>query len=205
MEIRAHADRQRARVRVETGGFAPYRVVEAAARAAGPDARVTVDAGAHMFPVTALWPVGAPRDFLISNGLATMGYAVPAAIGAALLDPTRRVVAITGDGGLLVCLGELATLARERLPVTVVVFADQSLSLIRIKQERRGLATDRVALGGTDWPALARGLGLFGARATGADELERRIDEAAASGGPALVEAAVDGAAYGETLTAVRG
>jgi acetolactate synthase-1/2/3 large subunit len=158
-----------------------------------------------MFPLTVLWPVTAPRQLLISNGLATMGYALPAAIGAALLDRARRVVALTGDGGLFVCLGELATLARERLPVTVVVFADRSLSLIRIKQERRGLATGRVALGATDWPALAQSLGLFGARAAGPDELARAIDEADASGGPALVEAAVDGAAYGETLTAVRG
>ena len=88
-------------------------------------ARVTVDAGAHMFPATMLWPVGEPNQMLISNGLSTMGFALPAAIGAALLDRDRPVVALTGDGGLLMCAGELLTAARERLPITVVVFDDR--------------------------------------------------------------------------------
>ena len=202
-EIRAQAERQRAALRVETAGFAPYRAVEAAARVAG-GARVTVDAGAHMFPVTALWPVREPRQLLISNGLATMGFALPAAIGAALLDRTRRVVALTGDGGALVCLGELATLVRERLPITVVVFSDRSLSLIRVKQERRGYRTGGVTLGDIDWPVLARSFGLTGGRATGAADLERLMEEAAVAGGPALIEAAIDPAAYPDTLKAVR-
>ena len=89
-EIRRQADGQREALRIEAAGFAPYRAVEAAARAAGPGARVTVDAGAHMFPIVALWPVSEPRQMLISNGLSTMGYALPAAIGAALLDRPRR-------------------------------------------------------------------------------------------------------------------
>ena len=204
-EIRRQADGQREALRIEAAGFAPYRAVEAAARAAGPGARVTVDAGAHMFPIVALWPVSEPRQMLISNGLSTMGYALPAAIGAALLDRPRRVVALTGDGGLLVCLGELSTLARARLPVTVVVFSDRSLSLIRIKQERRGHRTDGAALGRVDWPALAESLGLEGARATDAADLERCIAETMTSGGPALVEAVIDASAYPATLKAVRG
>jgi len=204
-EIRRQADGQRQAVRVDAAGLAPYRAVEAAARAVGHDARVTVDAGAHMFPIMALWPVSEPRQLLISNGLSTMGFALPAAIGAALLDRPHRVVALTGDGGLLVCLGELATLGRERLPITVVVFSDRSLSLIRIKQERRGHRTDGVALGRIEWPGLARSLGLHGALATDAAELERRIAETMTSGEPALVEAAIDASAYPATLKAVRG
>jgi acetolactate synthase-1/2/3 large subunit len=204
-EIRRQADGQRQALRVEAAGFAPYRAVEAAARAAGPDARVTVDAGAHMFPVMALWPVNQPRQLLISNGLSTMGFALPAAIGAALLDRPQRVVALTGDGGLLVCLGELSTLARERLPVTVVVFSDRSLSLIRIKQERLGHRTDGSALGRIDWPALARSLGLESTRATDEADLERRLAETMTSEEPALIEATIDASAYPATLKAVRG
>jgi len=204
-EIQGQADGQRQALRVDASGLAPYRAVEAAARGAGPDARVTVDAGAHMFPVMALWPVSRPRQLLISNGLSTMGFALPAAIGAALLDRPRRVVALTGDGGLLVCLGELATLARERLPVTVVVFSDRSLSLIRIKQERRGHRTDGSALGPIDWPALARSLGVDGARANDEADLERRLAETMMSEGPALIEAIIDASAYPATLKAVRG
>ena len=204
-EIRRQADGQRQALRVEAPGLAPYRAVEAAARAAGPGARVTVDAGAHMFPIMALWPVAEPRQLIISNGLSTMGFALPAAIGAAMLDRPRRVVALTGDGGLLVCLGELSTLGRERLPVTVVVFSDRSLSLIRIKQERRGHRTGGAALGRIDWPALARSVGVEGTRADDEADLERRIAETMTSEGPALVEAAIDASAYPATLRAVRG
>ena len=87
---------------------------------------------------------------LISNGLSTMGFALPAAIGAALADREGApgaihdhdapVVALTGDGGLLMCAGELLTAVRERLRIVVIVFADASLSLIDIKQQQRGHA-----------------------------------------------------------------
>jgi len=204
-EIRREAERHRMTLRIETAGFAPYAAVEAAARAAGPDTRVTVDAGAHMFPITTLWPVREPRQLLISNGLSTMGFAVPAAVGAALVDPGRRVIALTGDGGLLICLGELATIARLQLPITVVVFCDRSLSLIRIKQERLGHPTGATAIGNLDWVSLARGFGLRGWRAASAPELEGGLRDAAAGDGPSLVAADIDPAAYPETLRAVRG
>src|SRR5262245_50456285 len=79
------AAEQRSAVCVATRGLAPHRVVQIVARAAG-SARVTVDAGAHMFPATLVWPVREPNGMLISNGLSTMGFALPAAIGAALLQ-----------------------------------------------------------------------------------------------------------------------
>src|SRR5439155_6478080 len=149
---------QREAVCVPTDGLAPHRVVQIVASAAG-SARVTVDAGAHMFPTTLLWPVREPSGMLISNGLSTMGFALPAAIGAALLargpanrlrqgyggreagrhDDRGHIVALTGDGGLLMCAGELLTAVRERLPIIVVVFNDSSLSLIDIKQRQRKL------------------------------------------------------------------
>ena len=114
---------------------------------------MTVDAGAHMFPATMLWPVREPNGMLISNGLSTMGFALPAAIGAALRRPRAApVVALTGDGGLLMCAGELLTAAREKLRIIMIVFNDASLSLIEIKQQARRLPPAGVALG-------ARGLG----------------------------------------------
>lgn len=204
-DILAHARRQRDALKVETKDWSPWRAVEAAARAVGPDIQVTVDAGAHMFPITALWPVRRPRQMLISNGLSTMGYALPAAIGAALLDRTRRVVALTGDGGLLMCLAELLTVARERLKVTVIVFNDRSLSLIRIKQEKLGYAPVGMALDGIDWQAAATTFGVPAWRATNDDELARGLEAAAATEGPALVEAVVDPSSYSATMKAVRG
>lgn len=98
----------------------PYQVVELAAEAY-PGARVSVDAGAHMFPVLSLWPAQEPCGLLISNGLATMGFALPAAIGAALLDNSKPTLVFTGDGGLLMCMAELRTAARERVPLRAEV------------------------------------------------------------------------------------
>ncbi|MSR07625.1 MAG: thiamine pyrophosphate-binding protein [Gemmatimonadetes bacterium] len=205
-DILAHARRQRTALHVTaTGGWAPWRAVEAAARAVGPDMQVTVDAGAHMFPIMALWPARRPRQVLISNGLSTMGFALPAAIGAALTDRTRRVLALTGDGGLLMCLAELGTAARERLKVTVIVFNDRSLSLIRIKQERLGYPAAGMSLDGVDWQAAAATFGVPAWRARNDDEMARGLKDASAAEGPALIEAVIDPGSYPETLRAVRG
>src|SRR5439155_10490114 len=98
--VRQTVKEQRRRVSVSADGLTAQRVVEITADRLARLARVTVDAGAHMFPATLLWPVAEPNGMLISNGLSTMGFALPAAIGAALVDRERPVVALTGDGGL---------------------------------------------------------------------------------------------------------
>jgi acetolactate synthase-1/2/3 large subunit len=201
------AQRQRDQIaRRDDEGFTAQRVVEAAARkVASTVAHVTVDAGAHMFPATVLWPACRPGQMLISNGLSTMGFALPAAVGAALLDKSRPVVALTGDGGLLMCSGELLTAARERLPVVTIVFSDDALSLIEIKQQARTLAPGGVALGRIDWLSIARGFGVQAWSAPHESALERALDAALDHGGPALIEARIDRRNYGATLRAVRG
>src|SRR5262249_19741616 len=148
------------------------------AAAAVPNARVTVDAGAHMFPATMLWPIAEPNGLLISNGLSTMGFALPAAIGAALLDRERPVVALTGDGGLLLCAGELLTAVRERLHIVVIVLNDASLSLIEVKQRRRRQRPAGVGLGHVSWRRLAESVGAAGHSARDQPELERALAQA---------------------------
>jgi acetolactate synthase-1/2/3 large subunit len=158
-----------------------------------------------MFPATMLWPVSHPNDMLISNGLSTMGFAVPAAIGAATADPAKAVVALTGDGGLLMCVGELLTAVREKLRIIVIVFNDASLSLIEIKQQARQLQAAGVALGAIDWRALADSFGMASLAAATESELERALESASVSGGPCLIEAKIDRSNYGATLRAIRG
>lgn len=207
-DIRSHALRQRDALRVtsaSTGGWAPWQAVEAAARIVGPDIQVTVDAGAHMFPIMTLWPARRARQILISNGLSTMGFALPSAIGAALLDRTRRVVALTGDGGLLMCLAELGTAAREGLKVTTIVFNDRSLSLIRIKQEKLGYPEVGMSLDGVDWLSAAKTFGVPAWRAHNDDEMTRCLTESAATDGPSLIEAVIDPGSYPETMRVLRG
>jgi acetolactate synthase-1/2/3 large subunit len=204
--VRELVDAQRQQVRIDSQGLTAHRVVEiAAARLSSAAAHVTVDAGAHMFPATMLWPVRLPNGMLISNGLSTMGFALPAAIGAALLDRQKLVVALTGDGGLLMCIGELLTAARERLPVLVIVFNDASLSLIEIKQRARQLPPSGVALGSVDWQALAVSLGVSASVALDEEQLAASLDTAVANPRPHLIEARIDRSNYGATLRAVRG
>jgi Thiamine pyrophosphate-requiring enzymes [acetolactate synthase, pyruvate dehydrogenase (cytochrome), glyoxylate carboligase, phosphonopyruvate decarboxylase] len=167
-------------------------------------ARVTVDAGAHMLPAMQLWPAEAKADILISNGLSTMGFALPAAIGAALLERGRRVIAITGDGGLLMCLGELATLARENLDVCVVVFDDRALSLIKLKQEQRGAAVG-VGLGAVDWVAMASSMGIRGFAVETLDALGICLAQIGSLPGPSLMAVRIESTDYAPVLRAIRG
>jgi len=204
-EVATYRETARSRVRIDAPGLTAQRVVERVAGHLAGHARVTVDAGAHMFAATSLWPVSEPNGLLISNGLSTMGFALPAAIGAALIDARHPTVALTGDGGLLMCAGELLTAARAALPVITVVFADASLSLIEIKQQARRLAPAGVALGDVNWPAIAEGFGVTAFVAHDEAALDEALDQAIACSGPTLIEVRIDRSNYGATLRAIRG
>ncbi len=204
-DVRAAVEAAKAAVNVSARGMTAQDTVRIAARLCSARSLVTVDAGAHMFPATLLWPVSEPNGLLISNGLSTMGFALPAAIGAALVDRGRTVVALTGDGGLLICLGELATAVRERLRIITIVFNDASLSLIEIKQQARQLAPGGVALGAIEWKRIAQGFGLTAWTAASVRELETAIASALDVDGPTLIEARIDRSNYGATLKAIRG
>ncbi|HET7205086.1 MAG TPA: thiamine pyrophosphate-binding protein [Terriglobales bacterium] len=205
-EISGFVKAQRAamRPRNQDAKMAPHGVVEVVAHVY-PGARVTVDAGAHMFPVMSLWPASEPCSVLISNGLSTMGFALPSAIGAALLDPSQPTMAFTGDGGLMMCLGELRTAARENLPVRIIVFDDGVLSLIKVKQMKRGFKTNGVSIGDMNWGALAGSMGVLGRSAATEDELFSCLRETASHPGPVLIAAKISEETYPETIRVLRG
>jgi acetolactate synthase-1/2/3 large subunit len=198
------AQREGMRVSGDAHRLWPHRVVELVAEAY-PNARVTVDAGAHMFPALALWPAQEPCGLLISNGLATMGFALPAAIGAALLDRSQPTVALTGDGGLLMCTGELRTAARERLPLRIVVFDDSALSLIKIKQVQRGYRTDGITIGNVEWRALGDAMGLPAYSVDDEAALANCLRDTASVEGPVLIAATIDPQPYQQIIRALRG
>jgi acetolactate synthase-1/2/3 large subunit len=186
----------------------PERVVTLAAEAcarAGIHPRVAVDAGAHMFSATSFWPCRAPNDLLISNGLASMGFALPAAIAAALAEPERRALALTGDGGLLMCLGELATATSARARIVVIVFNDGSLSLIALKKGGRALPPDSVGWAHPGFAEAARGLGCAGFTVATVAEYRAALAAALAAPGPALIDVRIDAAGYPDQLRAARG
>jgi acetolactate synthase-1/2/3 large subunit len=133
-------------------------------------------------------PILAPRTFLYPIGSATLGYGVPAAIGAKVACPDRAVVAVVGDGGLLFTAAELATAAKYRLPVVYVVMNDRDYGAIRYLQTRLYGRTGEHALAGPDVLALARAFGVEAYQAAGPEALRRALDEALAFSGPTLIE-----------------
>lgn len=204
---RFHAEMRAKLACAARDGVSPQRVVEIALAAAGtrPRPRIVVDAGAHMFSATVFWECEAPRDLLISNGLSTMGFALPAAIGAGLADPKRKVIAFTGDGGLAMCAGELLTARQQNAPVVTVVFNDGSISLIDIKQQARKLPPEGVRWERPDFARVAEGFGLSAWRARDEAEYGRAIASALAADRPALVDVHVDPTGYREQIRALRG
>ncbi|MDE0245879.1 MAG: thiamine pyrophosphate-binding protein [Gammaproteobacteria bacterium] len=189
-------------------GLGPQQVVELALRAAVDlevSPRIAVDAGAHMFSAMAFWPAARPHDVLISNGLATMAYALPAAIASALHEPERPAIAFTGDGGLLMCLGELSVAAEQAAHVVVIAFNDQSLSLIDIKQQERGLPARGVRWRAPDFARTMEGLGGRGFRVDSADEYRAAVSEALRSEGPSLIDVRVDPGGYLAQMKSLRG
>lgn len=186
------------------GGVPPAAVVGAARRLAPRQAIATVDAGSHMFAATLFWDAYEPRRFLISNGLSTMGYGLPAAIGAALAGG-RPVVCFTGDGGLAMATAELETAARLRLPIVVVVFDDSMLNLIKIKQEQRGETTHGLDFGAIDWVSVARGMGVPAERIEHLDAFESAFARSVDADGPRLLDVVIDPASYAAMLDVIRG
>ena len=142
---------------------------------------------------------------LKSTGLSTMGFAVPAAIASALVEPERRIVAFTGDGGLMMCLAELSTAARLGCRLTVIVLNDAALSLIDLKQQRRQHRPVGVRYPAVGFAAAAAGLGCRAWKIGLQEPLQPALTAALAHDGASLIDVAVDPSGYGDQLAALRG
>ncbi|MFB1064546.1 thiamine pyrophosphate-binding protein [Natrinema sp. H-ect4] len=177
---------------------APLTSVKAldAIRAGTPrDAVVAVDAGGFRLWTLVMFPTYEPRDYVNPGSWATMGSGVPSAIGAKVANPEQDVVALTGDGGLLMCLHELHTLADEEIDVTVVVLNNSDYAIIS-EEAGRSYRMDEGEYGWEETPVsyttVAEGLGLEVERAETPDEIESTVADAIASDGPTLVEIPTD-------------
>ncbi|MBN1980493.1 MAG: hypothetical protein JW795_03115, partial [Chitinivibrionales bacterium] len=95
------------------------------------------DVGAHLHLIGQAWKAYHRNGVLMTNGGSSMGFGLPAACAAAIADPLRQVACVIGDGGFLMMAGELALVTRLQLKIICIVFCDASLSLIRIKQNRK--------------------------------------------------------------------
>ncbi len=184
----------------------PHDVVRQARAEAPPGTIATVDSGAHMLVTMPLWEVEAIDEVMISSGLATMGFALPAAVAASVARPGRRVLCFTGDGGLGMALAELETVSRLGAPIVVVVFNDSALSLIEIKQRRFGHGGENaVRYGATDFAGIAASVGIASRRIGSRDELSPALAEALAQSRPFLLDVQVDPRGYPHVMSAIRG
>jgi pyruvate dehydrogenase (quinone) len=197
----AHLDRmtahyRRARHRLdrlaETGRHQapihPQVVAATIDRLAADDAVFTVDVGTPCIWAARYLRMNGRRRLIGSFSHGSMANALPHAIGAQASQPGRQVVALSGDGGLAMLLGELITLRQQHLPVKVVVFNNGALSFVELEMKAAGIVTYGTDLDNPDFAGIARAAGLFGVRVAKADELEGALTEAFEHDGPALVE-----------------
>jgi len=150
------------------------------------------DVGTHKLWIARTFPAYEPNTVLISNGYAAMGIALPAAIAAKLVNPERRVVAVSGDGGFLMNCQELETACRLGLPIVNVIFRDGGYNLIQWKQQTHLGRESGVKFGNPDFVALAAAFGAKGYRVESARALGPILAEALAHSGPAIVDVPVD-------------
>lgn len=136
--------------------WGPGVVFETLRGLAPPGTIATADSGAHRILLSQMWPCEEPRGLLQSSGLCTMACSLPLAMGYQLARPERQVIAVMGDAGLEMGIGELATMRDLRLPVLVVVLQDERLALIDLKQRASGRPQSGVSFGATDFVAIAK-------------------------------------------------
>jgi acetolactate synthase I/II/III large subunit len=175
----------------------PQRALHDLRQVLRPDDIVVSDVGAHKLWVARLFQALEPNTVIISNGFAAMGIGLPGAMAATLLHPDRRVVTVTGDGGLLMNIQELETAVRLDLKLVILLFRDDAYGVIRWKQLTRYGRESGVAFGNPDFVALARSFGARGERVQSADELIPALEAAFAGRGPCLIDVPID---YRENL-----
>ena len=178
------------------GRLNPTDVVNAVRAALPRDAIATTDVGSHKLLVGQGWTAYTPRSVLMTNGLSSMGYSLPAAIVAKMLQPARPVVCFIGDGGLAMVQGELRLASSLGLGILVVVFCDNSLNRIEIKQSQRHYPSWGTLIEPTDLAQLAPAMGCEGIMLDSAAALERALADVRPTDRPLVIGARIDPAQY---------
>lgn len=190
------ASRRAAITRKPADGLSPLRVIEELRAIFPPDGIVACDVGSHKLVMGQFWRSTRPGTFFMSNGLSGMGFGIPAAIAAQLAHPSRAVLAVVGDGGMLMMLHDLALIRELALPIAIVVFTDRSLSLIRVSEHRRGLQPYGVDFTPPDFAAIGEAFGIASTRVASIHDLRAAFERALARKAPSLIDVPIDFAEY---------
>jgi acetolactate synthase I/II/III large subunit len=170
----------------------PPRVLVELRRALGKRDILVSDVGLHKLWIGRMFPAYEPDTVLISNGLAAMGFALPAAIATKLVHPDRNVVAVSGDGGFMMNAQELETAVRLGTAVVNVVWQDDGFGSIAWKQEKRFGRHFGTDFGNPDLVRFAESFGIPAWRCDTATDFAKRLEEALAADGPSLVAVPID-------------
>jgi pyruvate dehydrogenase (quinone) len=174
------------------GLITPQYVMRAIDRIADKDAIFTVDTGMNCtWSAQYITPNG-HRDMLASYFHGTMANAMPQAIGAQLACPERQVIAISGDGGISMLLGDLMTIAQYKLPVKVVVMDNDSLAMVRLEMMGAGFQPWETDMDNPGFDTVARAMGLAAYRATKPEDVVPTLSTALSTEGPALIMISTD-------------
>ncbi len=184
----------------QPSGLSPLRLIEELRAVFPREGIAACDVGSHKLAIGQFWRAYEPGTFLMANGLSGMGFGLPAAISAQLAHPARPVMAMVGDGGMLMMLHDLTLIRELALPIVIVVFTDASLSLIRLAAERRKLEPVGVDFRPPDFAAAARAFGIEAKRASSVAEARALAEQALSRRVPYLIEAPVDYREYREVI-----
>jgi acetolactate synthase-1/2/3 large subunit len=177
-----------------TAGFPlkPLRVVNDIRKVLRKSDILISDVGAHKIWIARFYPAYEENTVIISNGLASMGFAIPAAISAKLLYPEKNVVAGVGDGGFLMSMCEINTAIRLGLNFVCLIFNDGGYGLIEWKERMRYKRDFFVKFNNPDFVKLAESFGAKGYRVTSEDELLPILNDALIQNVPAIIDCPVD-------------
>ena len=173
----------------------PQELIEKVSELVDDDTVIVTDVGQHQMWAAQFFNSRKPRQFLTSGGLGTMGYGLPAALGAKLGQPDKKVVLFTGDGSIMMNCQEMSTAADNDIDVKVVLLHNRVLGMVTQWQRMfYGKRYSQTLLGGkTDFVKLAEAMGMQACRIEKPEELEPMLKEALAAQGPMLIDVMLPG------------
>lgn len=170
----------------------PQRLIRDLRDACDKNAVVCVDTGAVKYLMTRYWKIYARRTFFLSNGLASMGFAVPAAIAGKIVFPERQVLAVVGDGGLQMSLSDFKTISENNLDITIVVFDNSGYGILAAKQQDLNVDIFGTRFGNPDFCKIAEASGIKAYSVQKANDVLPTIQEALTDGRASLVHVPVE-------------
>ncbi|HFG0407374.1 TPA: acetolactate synthase AlsS [Staphylococcus aureus] len=192
-QLRTHIDEETGiKATHEEGILHPVEIIESMQKVLTDDTTVTVDVGSHYIWMARNFRSYNPRHLLFSNGMQTLGVALPWAISAALVRPNTQVVSVAGDGGFLFSSQDLETAVRKNLNIIQLIWNDGKYNMVEFQEEMKYKRSSGVDFGPVDFVKYAESFGAKGLRVTNQEELEAAIKESYETDGPVLIDIPVN-------------